>query len=296
MAPIGYTRTAPSGARASRIARVMPALSLTGLGVGHRAHGREAAARPRPACRSRSSPCPRGPGSRRWVWRSMKPGQTTSPATSIALARRAPRSRRPSCAIAPVLEEHVEVAVHAPRRDRRRGRPSSRSRAHDAASARRPAAGRGRAMRTATPFVTWSRITEYGPSATSLAISTPRFMGPGAGSARPSWRAARAPRSGRSARGTRAAMGSSPPSMRSQLDAQHHDRVGALDRLVDAWVTGASASMPGRHQGRAARTAITLGAHLGQQPQVRARHPAVQDVAHDRPRAGPRAGPSSGAA
>ena len=34
-------------------------------------------------------------------------------------------------------------------------------------------------MRTATPFVTWSRITEYGPSATSLAISTPRFMGPG---------------------------------------------------------------------------------------------------------------------
>ena len=34
-------------------------------------------------------------------------------------------------------------------------------------------------MRTATPFVTWSRMTEYGPSATSLAISTPRFIGPG---------------------------------------------------------------------------------------------------------------------
>src|SRR5439155_17707235 len=35
------------------------------------------------------------------------------------------------------------------------------------------------AMRTATPEATWSRMTEYGPSATSVAISTPRFIGPG---------------------------------------------------------------------------------------------------------------------
>src|SRR5678815_1002772 len=35
------------------------------------------------------------------------------------------------------------------------------------------------AIRTATPEATWSRITEYGPSATSVAISTPRFIGPG---------------------------------------------------------------------------------------------------------------------
>jgi len=34
-------------------------------------------------------------------------------------------------------------------------------------------------MRTATPLATWSRMTEYGPSATSDAISTPRFIGPG---------------------------------------------------------------------------------------------------------------------
>ena len=34
-------------------------------------------------------------------------------------------------------------------------------------------------MRTATPLVTWSMITEYGPSATVLEISTPRFIGPG---------------------------------------------------------------------------------------------------------------------
>src|ERR1017187_10897258 len=34
-------------------------------------------------------------------------------------------------------------------------------------------------MRTATPFSTWSRITESGPSATAESISTPRFIGPG---------------------------------------------------------------------------------------------------------------------
>src|SRR5690606_35556103 len=35
------------------------------------------------------------------------------------------------------------------------------------------------AMRTANPLVTCSRTTELAPSATSLAISTPRFIGPG---------------------------------------------------------------------------------------------------------------------
>src|SRR3989442_47009 len=34
-------------------------------------------------------------------------------------------------------------------------------------------------MRTARPLVTWSMMTEYGPSATSLAISSPRLSGPG---------------------------------------------------------------------------------------------------------------------
>src|ERR1700691_2767966 len=35
------------------------------------------------------------------------------------------------------------------------------------------------AIRTAPPLLTCSRITDFGPSATSDAISTPRFMGPG---------------------------------------------------------------------------------------------------------------------
>ena len=34
-------------------------------------------------------------------------------------------------------------------------------------------------MRTATPLRTWSRITDCGPSATSEAISMPRFIGCG---------------------------------------------------------------------------------------------------------------------
>src|SRR5207249_11982188 len=35
------------------------------------------------------------------------------------------------------------------------------------------------ALPISTPFVTWSRITLCGPSATRESISTPRFMGPG---------------------------------------------------------------------------------------------------------------------
>ena len=34
-------------------------------------------------------------------------------------------------------------------------------------------------MRTASPLVTCSRITEFGPSATSLVSSTSRLIGPG---------------------------------------------------------------------------------------------------------------------
>ena len=34
-------------------------------------------------------------------------------------------------------------------------------------------------MRTATPFVTCSVMSDSRPSATSAAISTPRFIGPG---------------------------------------------------------------------------------------------------------------------
>src|SRR5205814_2694928 len=51
--------------------------------------------------------------------------------------------------------------------------------AASASSGLPPASRYSTAMRTATPFVTWSRMTLWGPSATRESISTPRFMGPG---------------------------------------------------------------------------------------------------------------------
>ncbi len=42
-----------------------------------------------------------------------------------------------------------------------------------------PASRYRSAIRIATPFVTWSVMTDCGPAATSAAISTPSFMGPG---------------------------------------------------------------------------------------------------------------------
>jgi len=42
-----------------------------------------------------------------------------------------------------------------------------------------PASKYSTAIRTATPFSTWFRISENGPSATSESISIPRLIGPG---------------------------------------------------------------------------------------------------------------------
>src|SRR5205085_6110173 len=50
---------------------------------------------------------------------------------------------------------------------------------HSAHSVEIPPHKNKTAMRTARPFVTWSRMTLCTPSATSLSISTPRLIGPG---------------------------------------------------------------------------------------------------------------------
>ena len=87
MAPTGYTRTTPSARARSRMARVMPAWSLTGsvFGIAHTAVKPPAAAARVPvAIVSLSS----RPGSRRCAWRSMKPGQTTRPLRSSTWAPR----------------------------------------------------------------------------------------------------------------------------------------------------------------------------------------------------------------
>src|SRR5437763_736467 len=51
--------------------------------------------------------------------------------------------------------------------------------AHAAAAPLLPARSSSTPIRTATPLATWSRITEYGPSASSGESSTPRLTGPG---------------------------------------------------------------------------------------------------------------------
>ena len=55
-------------------------------------------------------------------------------------------------------------------------RPHRRQRAH---AGRTPASRYSSAIRTATPFRTCSSISDWVPAATSGAISTPSFIGPG---------------------------------------------------------------------------------------------------------------------
>ena len=71
-------------------------------------------------------------------------------------------------------------------------------------------------MRTATPFVTWSVMTDCDPAATSAAISTPSFIGPGCMTSAPGFavrrRAAVSPYRAAYSRSE----GSSPASIRSR--------------------------------------------------------------------------------
>jgi hypothetical protein len=136
-------------------------------------------------------------------------------------------------------------------------------------------------MRTATPLVTWSRITECGPSATSLSISTPRFMGPGCRMSR-----------SRGARSTRSRvtpkkrlysrrLGMKPPCMRSScrlstLSTSAHSMASSM-RLNTC--TPRSPDLTGQQRARPAHA--DLGAQLRQPPDVGARHPRVQHVADD---------------
>ena len=67
-----------------------------------------------------------------------------------------------------------------------------------------------------------------------------------------------------------------------ELDAQHHDHVGAFDRFVHPrrHAHAHAAAMPGGNQ-RRRRAHPHLGAELRQQQHVRAQHAAVQQVADD---------------
>ena len=94
------------------------------------------------------------------------------------------------------------------------------------------------AMRTATPFATCSVMTAFGRSATSPAISTPRFIGPGCMISAPG----RHPvgplrRSGRTGPSTHAGVGTSASVIRSLLHAQQVADVERRQHLVEVVAT-----------------------------------------------------------
>ena len=136
---------------------MIPALSFTGsvFGIAQTAVKPPAAAARVPvAIVSLSS----RPGSRRWVWMSMKPGQTTRPFSSRTWAPRAGDAGADLLDRA-LRDQHVERRVE-PLRGVDDPPALQQQPAHDAASALPPRSRYSTAMRTATPFVTWSRITE----------------------------------------------------------------------------------------------------------------------------------------
>ena len=136
MAPIGYTRTLPSARAFSTIARVIPAVSLTGLvlGIAHTAVKPPAAAARVPvAIVSLSS----RPGSRRCVCRSMKPGHTTRPLASTTLGAARLQPAAPTSRDDAVLDQHVERRVE-PLRGVDDAAALEQQPAHDAASALPP--------------------------------------------------------------------------------------------------------------------------------------------------------------
>ena len=88
-------------------------------------------------------------------------------------------------------------------------------------------------MRTATPFATWSRITDDRLSATSGAISTPRLIGPGCITIAPAsanlTRSAVNPYS----RAYSRIVGNRAHPLPFQLQSQHHDDLHTAQRLVE---------------------------------------------------------------
>ena len=87
-------------------------------------------------------------------------------------------------------------------------------------------------MRTATPLATCAVMTDAGPSATSAAISTPRFIGPGCMTRASGCRRAARSRSARSGPCTRAATGTASV-LALALEAQQVDDVEVGEHVVE---------------------------------------------------------------
>ena len=175
-----------------------------GVGVGHGHHGREPAERRPPGPPLSTVSASSAPGWRRWVWRSTSPGATRQPPASSTVAPAGDVERRARRRVTSPVADHDVGPAHAPGVDDRAA-PDDDGRVADGGAPDRGLRHRGRprsipvgpaaprleptwpcpsnrkstAMRTATPLDTWRNTSDRGRSATSSAISTPRFIGPG---------------------------------------------------------------------------------------------------------------------
>ena len=159
------------------------------------------------------------PGSRRWTWRSTKPGATTQPAASSTSSPSAGRGRSPTSAITAVVDATSADALAGLVERPSRRVITRRGHAHASLSRSRPS----RAGRTAPPCAPrrrWSPaavITAPGSSAGSTSHLDAAVHRAGVHHQRVLARAARpARRSARSASCTRAGSAASASSIRSR--------------------------------------------------------------------------------
>ena len=106
------------------------------------------------------------PGSRKWVCRSTRPGNATSPSasSSFSVGSRVGRIHEPAV---PDQQVGAPTADEVGTADQQVG--------HSAP----PSSSYSTLIRTDTPAATWSKIKELAASAASAEISKPRFIGPG---------------------------------------------------------------------------------------------------------------------
>ena len=137
-------------------------------------------------------------------------------------------------------------------------------------------------MRTATPLVTWSRITEWGPSATFEASSMPRLMGPGCMTSTFFGKPGKFFKVEAETLAVFADRREGPARLALELEPEQHHHVGAVERLVE--IVGhrhaQAFGVLGQQRGRAAQD--DLHAHGLHAPGVRPRHARVEDIADDR--------------
>src|SRR5579862_600115 len=284
-APIGQTRTAPWDAARSTMPRVTEALSLTGcvLGMQQTAVNPPRAAASVPvSIVSESS----WPGSRRWQWRSMKPGATIRPLASKISAPSAER-------FAPTRE------MQSPSRRTSSGASvlvaGSRTRPFLISSIRAVLCGMGRVHGSAADQVIEKRHAHGEAVGHLLEDAGLRAVGNSgidfeaanhrAGVQHEGVGAREAQALGRELIAEDVFLGGERGLVKALgLHAQDHDDVGAIERVFDA---GGAAQARGHifefarhpHRGAAERDAR---AELAEQMNIRAGHAAVENVAQDR--------------